>query len=103
MQSASWRLDARLSNYLRPFRNFCPELGSTLFRRIADRLEAQRCQPLLHIRQRDELDDLLMEKRDDFLGGSGWDDHGEPRLALDVGIASFRHGWQVRQRPRSHF
>jgi hypothetical protein len=60
-QSALLRLDARLSNHLRPFRDFCPELGSTLFGRIADRLETQRSQPLLHIRQRDELDDLLME------------------------------------------
>src|SRR6516162_245375 len=101
-RGASLRLDARLANDLSPFRGFGPELRGTLFGRIADWLEAERRHPLPHAWQRDRLGDLAMKQRDDFLGRSSWNDDGEPRLALHVRIARFRHGWYVRQRLRSH-
>src|SRR6516165_351982 len=55
----------------------------------------ERRHPFLHVRQRDGLDDLTMEQRDDFLGRSGWNDYGKPYLALDVWIPSVRHCWHV--------
>src|SRR5262245_45813848 len=65
---ASRRLDARLANDLSPFRAFGPELRGTLFGCAGDRLEAERCHPLLHARQRDGLDDFAMKQRDDLFG-----------------------------------
>src|SRR5262245_45899762 len=53
----SLRFDARLSNDLRPFRGFGPEVCGTLFGRAANWIEAERRHPFLHVRQRDNLDD----------------------------------------------
>src|SRR6266567_745098 len=87
--------NSSLSNDLSPFGAFGLEYGSSLFRRIANRLETKRRKSLLDVRQSDDLDDLAMEQRGNLLGCSGWNNECQPSLTLNVGIAGFRHAWHV--------
>src|ERR1700720_4885621 len=83
-------LDARVANDLAPPHHFRLEEGRTLCRGIDDRLIAERCQTLLHVRQLHHLCDLAMKERDDLGGRAGrYDDH-KPRLASDLGGCGFR-------------
>src|SRR5262249_5008724 len=95
LHSSSMRLDVPLPNDVLPFCGFGLKVCGALFGHAANWIEAERRHPFLHVRQRDGLDDLSVEQRDDFLGRSGWNDYGKPYLALDVWIPSFRHCWYV--------
>src|SRR5262249_11630345 len=44
-----------------------------------------------------------MKQADDVLRGSGWDENAHPAIALDLRIASFSHGWNIRQNLRARF
>src|SRR5437660_12838472 len=44
-----------------------------------------------------------MKQTDDVLGGSGWDENAHPAIALDLRIASFSHGRNIRQNLRARF
>src|SRR5262245_12227693 len=74
----SMSLDASVAKDLCPSGALGPQLSRALVRRIADRLEAKRGHALLDLRQRQHLDDLAMQQRDDVLWRSGWNDEGKP-------------------------
>src|SRR6266446_5191132 len=97
----SFCLDACFLNDLCPSHAVGAELSSTLFRRASDWLEAKRRHSLPDIRQRQNLDDLSIEQRDDVFGRSGRHDDGEPCVGLHARISGFRHVRHVRQHLRS--
>src|SRR4029450_10063784 len=53
--------DLRLADYLAPFLHFNVYPRSEVVGRVGHHLEAQVGQVALHVRQRDELDDLAMQ------------------------------------------
>src|SRR5215218_49247 len=61
------RLDVAGADHLRPFLFFGAKLLRERLGRAADRVEPQRCQPLLQVRRADDPDDLPIELVNDFL------------------------------------
>ena len=81
---ALFRLDTRLTYDLCPLGAFRSELSRALFGRSPNRLEAKRRHSLLHVRQRNDFDDLTIEQRDP--GGLSRD-----RAGFDVRDVHFSH------------
>src|ERR1700760_4897252 len=89
-RTSSLNPDASSSDHLCPFVALQPELSGTFLNCSANRLATERFQSLLHVRQRNDPDDLTIEQRDDLFGRSCRGDHRKPCVAFYIGITSFR-------------
>src|SRR5262245_9408305 len=78
-------LDVGLSNHFAPFLGVGSDPCAKLLRIARYRVEAERRQALLNVRQRHDLDDLAVEQGGDLLGRSAWNRDGKPRFALHLG------------------
>src|SRR4029077_306393 len=96
----SMRLDARLADDLCAADAFGSELSGRLLGRVSDGFETEDRQALLNVGQRNNIHDLAMQQRRNFLRGCGRNDEGKPSLSGYICIARFRHGGHVRQRRR---
>src|SRR5262245_3442004 len=92
----SLKNDLRLFGNPVPLRAFGPDPLGELRRRIADRVEAERAQPLVDVRQRDDAHDLAMPAIDDVLRRVGERHDAGHRIGLLIGHARLRNGGHVR-------
>jgi hypothetical protein len=88
---ASIDADARGLDDLGPVRDLGLDVGCIFLRRIGDRLEADRVEPLSHLGLRKALGDLALQPVDDRLRCAGWHDYAGERVRLLVGDARSRH------------
>src|SRR4051794_31343949 len=58
----------RISDHLAPFLDLGLDARGELVRRIGDRVEAKRGEPLFHVSLRDRFGDLLIENIDNLFG-----------------------------------
>jgi hypothetical protein len=70
-----------------PISPFRSDPGSIFVGRVADRLVAKRHQALRHGRQVENLDNLLIEKRDDVSIRSGRGENSDPGVALNIWVS----------------
>src|SRR5262245_8403327 len=96
-RAQSLRPDPGLPDDLAPFLDVGLDLRGEVVGRGADGLVAKRRELHPDVRERDDAIDLAIEQRDDLAWRSRRGDDGKPALALDAGIAGFRHGGYVRQ------
>ena len=80
----SLHLEAGGADHLFPFHQLGLDLGCELFGRVGDHLESHFAKAFLHVRQRDDLDDLAMKLRNDILRRSGRHQKGEPQFSLAI-------------------
>src|SRR5262249_55503547 len=100
------RLDVSRADDLAPGRGLELDAGRELLRRAADRFEAERRQALLHVRQRNDLRDLALDRADDLVRRSGRSQESDPTVAFDLRIARLggrrRVGQELRARLARH-
>src|SRR5262249_19115440 len=91
-QPRSLKNDLRLFRHPVPLRAFGPDPLGYLRRRVANRLEPERTQPLINIGQRHDAHDLAMPAIDNVLGCVGKRHDAGHRIGLLIGHARLRHG-----------
>src|SRR3954466_1635246 len=94
------RLDVAGADHLRPFLFFGAKLLRERLGRAADRVEPQRCQPLLQVRRADDPDDLPIELVNDFLRRTSWNKRSDPAIPFEARVARGHNSGDLRQGTR---
>src|SRR5262245_27748535 len=92
------RLDVGRPDHLSPLLAVGSDPRAEFLRTARDRVEAERRQAFLDLRQCHDFYDLAVEQGDDLLGRSAGDRDGKPRYAFHIRIAGLRHRGHIRQR-----
>src|SRR5262245_42389785 len=97
----SLRLDVGCPDHLGPHLDLGRDAGGKLPRRARDPVVAERGEPLLRVRLREDFYALAVKNCDDFRGSAGGDKNAHPTIAFDLWVASLRHGRHVGENLRA--